>query len=730
MRHRNFYLKNIIIVLVALFIMPLNYSFQNIIAIDSTPVSNTVSQITKDSNYKISVDEETGRFEIVNSTTGASWESNKINWREDTTAKDIWKSSLNSQLIVEYMTKDGKVSDKTTSYRGSMKNGDAKIEKYENGFKIVYTFPDLKLVIPLEIRLIGDYLEAKINVKDIKNSGIYEILSISVLPFFGASNISDKGFIFVPSGSGGIINFNSGKYTAGDYLTTIYGKDNSTESNEYFNTGEPSRIPVFGISKNQHSFLGVIEKGDAISGLTASISGANTDMNSVFPSFYIKSTDKVYIKDFSNKEREFSILDNMKQDMGELVVRYYLLDNLNMYNDMALRYKKYLMEEKNMKIKSPQYSLNLSIYGAALKNKLFMGFEVERPEVFSTLSQLENSIKELNSKGIYDISVNLKKFNEDSVYNKRLKSAKILSALGNNTQLERISKAVGNGKVFMTVDPMQANSKGIFNSSANKSARKITNLSVKLNKYNLENNIIEEEKSNYLLSPEYVEENIINISKKSSIVNISFDTIGEILYSDFGKKEQNRIESSQKISNGLDKFEKEKNTVMVSGANAYLFPSVSDISNIPVDSGKNVLIDYSVPFMQLALSGLIDFSGPSINLSANPHYQFLKSIESGSSLQFSYIYNDTSFLRKTELSWLCGTEYSMWKDDMEKYQKSFKQMTDATQNSVMAYHRVIDNGVTETTYSNRVKIIVNYNQTPFTYETKKVDSLSYLIYKE
>lgn len=65
--------------------------------------------------------------------------------------------------------------------------------------------------IPIEYTLRDDSLKVTIGADRIEEVGGIQIGTIDLLPFFGAGSMEDSGYLFVPSGSGAIIQFNNGK---------------------------------------------------------------------------------------------------------------------------------------------------------------------------------------------------------------------------------------------------------------------------------------------------------------------------------------------------------------------------------------------------------------------------------------------------------------------------------------------------------------------------------------
>jgi len=104
------------------------------------------------------------------------------------------------------------------------------------------------------------------------------------LPYFGASDSNSDGYLFIPDGSGALIYANNGKTTAQPYNRRVYGTDYAMQPTAEFSTVELAQIhlPVFGIKDNDQAFLAVIENGDAIARIEATVYGMRDSFNRVW----------------------------------------------------------------------------------------------------------------------------------------------------------------------------------------------------------------------------------------------------------------------------------------------------------------------------------------------------------------------------------------------------------------------------------------------------------------
>ena len=82
----------------------------------------------------------------------------------------------------------------------------------------------------------------------------FRLTSIDVLPYMGAGNNANNGYVFIPDGSGTLIRFDDAKaQTNGGTINNgmLYGPDNAYHSlGSYTGKNEEMRYPVFGIIEN------------------------------------------------------------------------------------------------------------------------------------------------------------------------------------------------------------------------------------------------------------------------------------------------------------------------------------------------------------------------------------------------------------------------------------------------------------------------------------------------
>ena len=109
-------------------------------------------------------------------------------------------------------------------------------------------------VVPLYIQLDGDDLKVEIKGSELEYNPVYPISTLHVLPFFGAANQEEEGYMFVPDGSGALIELNNGKGHYQPYSQRVYGKDKAVFERSVPIVSESIKLPVFGMKHGDRSF--------------------------------------------------------------------------------------------------------------------------------------------------------------------------------------------------------------------------------------------------------------------------------------------------------------------------------------------------------------------------------------------------------------------------------------------------------------------------------------------
>ncbi|XEC96043.1 DUF5696 domain-containing protein [Paenibacillus tarimensis] len=683
-------------------------------------------KVEETDSLELFVDQSTGYFALKEKGNGHFWWSNPIDRDSDKIAKGLAKMKLNSLIFIKIVD-----IDRGNEVYKTAQQSTVEVQKIQNGIREVFHFPEEKITIPLDIVITGDHMSVSIPVKEIREEGSKKILDIHVLPYFGAGGPDDEGYLFVPDSSGALIHFNNGKYMY-SYNETVYGRDKAFVFDTMKINKNDIYMPVYGLKNGDHSFLAVIQDGDAIGSINAMANGYETSYNNIFSSFTLRSTDVQYISSTVSQK----VIETTDPLVDRIAIRFYPLSgDQSDYSGMARRYRNYLTEEMDATpLEDSKSPIILDIYGAVTKTKPILGLPFKVTEPLTTYSQSAQIIKELKDSEVHDIVVNYLNWEKNQLSNKIPAQIEPLSKLGGSSELKKLLNYLDHNDIefFGNVSLISFAKNGNGNRIKRDAVKSLSQeLSAQYSYHPVTYQKDLSKTTSYLLKPYKLADMITKLLpsfSKQDIYGISLGDIGSNVYSDFyRKKPVGRQETRNLFKNALDQIKSSNKPIMINGGFAYSLPYARYINNAPVKSSQFLIFDEIVPFYQIALSGLAYYSVPAINQEANPTKMFLKALETGSLLKYSLTYRDPAILKNTELDHLYSSNFDVWKTDIINQYREAKNVYQKVKGSHLYSHSKIADGVYLTRYENGVSVIVNYLDETYLYKGNSIQPLDYLI---
>jgi len=237
----------------------------------------------------------------------------------------------------------------------------------------------------------------------------------------------------------------------------------------------------------------------------------------------------------------------------------------------------------------------------------------------------------------------------------------------------------------------------------------------------------------YLLTPEiatsYFDSYVESALKNDYSTNISLEEIGRNLYTNYGKTWSDMEKTKETWIESLKSAYDSGAKMLMNGSNAYVLPYADRITSLPTASSNYGIVDEEIPFVQLALNGIIEYASENINLTSNPKKSFLKAIESDSCLSYAFIEQDPVVLRDTELSYLFGSSFESWSKEVADNYKRYLEIKEKTEYSIISNHEILQPGVVRVTYANNNAVIVNYNSEAVEIEGIVIDAMDFNVYE-
>lgn len=592
--------------------------------------------------------------------------------------------------------------------------------------------------VVVEYKLDGEALVANIPQAGIYYPKEYPIHTISLLSMFGAGGAQESGSMLVPDGSGALIHFNNGKAKYPAYRQLVYGLDRTDDTREKLGKEETVRLPVFGIIKSNSAVLGVIEKGASLASVNADVAGRINSFNYTYPSFTVINKGDVTL----SGESKNSTFPKFQQHASntDYTVRYtFLKKEEASYVGLAQAYRKYLISTNGLPQASEaaankDASFHLQLVGGISKKKHFAGIPYHTIESLTTVDQAQAIVKQLQERGIGNISLKYSGWFNGGQNHKVPEKIKVDSEIGGKKALTQfVSKAKEqNVTVYPDFAVLTAYSTSGF-SKSDDAARTLRGLPASIYPLDLalDMRFRQNGPPSYVVAPRLVDGYVNTIIKQmgsSKIGNVSLRDLADQLDSDYRKNGQIDRSQSEAISvQALSKLQESGLGIMADGGNAYALPYLEAVTNAPLSSSNYKMEDESIPFYQMVIRGLVDYSGAPYNLSTHRSSKqyVLKSLEYGANVSFEWIYESNSQMKDTDFSELFAVHYGDTIDQATAIYKEVNDVLKKVSGQSILSHQKLAEGVYKTVYSNKTYVIVNYNSSPATVEGKTIAAESY-----
>lgn len=566
-------------------------------------------------------------------------------------------------------------------------------------------------------------LNASISCGDIMLSDGYVLETIEMLSFFGAQQDADKNdYIFVPDQSGALIKTGSNdkdEYEIRNYR--VYGKDismGSPDNTDGKGTVEfaSALVPAYGIKKGDNAFAAIILSGDTISTISSHRKTGETAFDRVGPSFRI--TDVTYSGSGNGKTKYVG-----EAYTGEVNISYrFLTGKSASYVGFASVCREILMREGILPNSDGDLNEHIpfmvSVQGAALKKS------AHSYKILSTYEQAYDMLAVMKAKSINSITLRYCGVLDGANNQDILSKASPISALGSKNDFSELKQYVTTQKFDMFLDMSMLS----FNGKSSRYQNSAENMAGEAISFDTENGFSEvagrKSYKTYAVALSQIESNtlkFLNGSKGMRFDGFCINDAGNILYSDYLGEAHSRSNAVNIISSQALVLSS-NHKMMVEGGYFYLLKNTDYVTDIAEKTDYPETESYvQIPFVEIVLHGLIDYSLESINLSENPDRAFIKAVEYGAIPSYKW------YCSKTDVEKADSVYYYENQIDAaaEKYMLADEALGDLRNGKITA-HREVQKGVYSTEYNNSTVIYFNYNDKPVTVNAVKVDANSFI----
>ncbi len=695
-------------------------------------------KISENEKLLLEADFTTGEICVTEKASGMKWYSNPQDRSEDKNAKNM--AVLNSQLNVKFLNLEKGVEVELNNFAGSIKKGRMTYELVENGVKFTFGFPVANVYIPVQYTLTEDGFQAELVTGEIKGVGAnpYMVTSVSLLPYFGSGSLQDEGYLFVPDGSGALIDFNNNKQTNQEYYAQVYGQNLTLVKNSQSTVQQTASLPVFGAKVNDHAFFGIVTSGEQCAGIAAATSLMDSSYNHVYTQAILRELSLTYnVGNFWGKQDSHALDYSDDLTEGEsYTVRYFFLNGEDAnYSGMSRFYKNYLKQGnliKDSQLADKKYAV-IDLIGAVSIEKYVVGIKMPVVTALTTYNEVCDIVKELKAQGVENLIINYIGALDSGLNNKIYSAVSPESVLGSKKEFKEMISYLKSENVllFLESNPVDFYNDGRGLTGNGDTAKTFFDSYAFQYRYELDVNRTIESSRWRLLRPRLASEVAIKFAesaKKWEVEQISLAKIGESLYSDYSEG-SNRTSKKAVLAlwkDTLASVDEKSQYLMLHGGNVYCTPYADVLTNVSDSFSDYDLQDWSIPFYHMVFQDDILLTADGMNTTVDYEYSFLKALETGSSLKFNLIYGDVSTLVGTEYNTMVSYSYEYWKSAVvEKYAELQKVAAQFAGKKIVK-HEQLEKDVALTEYESGA-LVINYGTEAYTYNGQEVAPRSYLV---
>ncbi len=567
----------------------------------------------------------------------------------------------------------------------------------------------------------------RLNAGNIRfQSDVYALSNVILLPYGGAGNINNEGYIFTPDGSGSIISFSDMK-GAGNFtsVSSMYGIDNIYHTVTGANK-ETMRFPVYGVvewaDNGSHDeeqpvlddqgnivyqtdddgnpvldeegnpvpetqvvtvqdllkigYLAVIEEGDSLAKIAIANGGSTHQFVSIYTQFNPRPQDTyVLTGGLAGNTNATWTVEAKRKYTGDYTIRLFMLKEDVNYSEMARTYRDYLVGKgvlTKLEDASEDIPLYLETLGSIDTTDEVLGIPINKKVALTSFEDDKTILQQLADKGINAVNLKLTGWVNEGMFATAANRAEVEKVLGGSDGFRDLVESTkdSGATLFPDFDFSYVGRTSAFDGFSEKkhTAQTIDGRVAWAQEYDPAWQCFLES-GGLVLSPFVMEDfydGVWEDYEEYNVGSISVCTLGSDLNSDFNDETPlTREDSKVLVRRLLAKIREQNDRVLVSGGNAYALEYATDIIEAPLDDSGYRYADGSIPFTGMVLHGYKEFAGSALNLAGDYQYSLLKSIENGASPYFIVAYTNTSELKGysySSVSQYYAIRYEIWKD--------------------------------------------------------------------
>lgn len=625
-----------------------------------------------------------------------------------------------SQIYVGYFDQSNYTEKVAYSYTSAVSKNTVSSKAIKNGISVKYDFATEGFSVTVNYTLRENSVLASVDRSLITENEKNIVTRVALAPYFcSVKNETDDSYVFVPSGSGALVYPNVDLIAACETSEPVYGKDYTIDEEYNFAESKSVRMPVYGVKDKNSGLCAVIEGDPETADITTVSNNTRTGYTSVFPYTWVRGYNTIQMPESFGNDA-YTKLFSSAVDKGEFSVAFYPFggDDCS-YVDIAEIYRDYLFKKyKTENFENKEKAVNLNILGGVLINKSFIGYPYKSIQELTTVTQAKDIINSVTEVIKNNFGVQLSGYTQSGMDIGKIAGGGTVSGkLGSLKEIRSLIKDCDSSEIliFMDFDMIRYKS-GTGGAGFGGAAVKTDQKSAVKYYYKLGTGLNDTDESYRLLSRNKIEQvnnKFFKKLKKSGITGVSFNTMSNMCYSDYGNEAYfAKSGMSGQVSGIYKKYKDSGFNTGSSDANDYAAVFSDHISNAPLSSAEYDSFGATVPFYEIVFKGYVPMSSSGINGLNDNRKELLKAVEAGIGISFCVAENYSTKALGTVQNISYALNGSELKENISAIAKmGFFDYCELVKNAKITQHSIVDDNVRKTVFDNGVAVYVNYGDT-------------------
>lgn len=576
-------------------------------------------------------------------------------------------------------------------------------------------FKDLGFKFNVDITLNDNGLAAEI-IKDsiVESNDQFRLLNIVLFPNLGSTREEKvPGYFMIPDGIGALVRLD--RMYNKSFNARFFGDDFGYNQNYIADL----KLPIFGIThlENEHAMLAEVIEGAEHTNLRAQFWGNTTKYNSMYAQYAVRNIYRTIIS------REGAGRDAILEGKlnGNFKISYqFLNDEEANYVGMARTYQKSLRDQGQLTVKENKDSHNIPMHFGYILSEQENAFIGSSKVTMSKTTNVEQMYNYFKDEGINNQQVTLYGWSNDGFVNRSPYRMNYVESEKNMMNLVYLIQKDDN-KVYIHQNYKYATNLSSRVNIYSHVSYSISRVTMSYEAFDANNNPMTE----YILYPHTslsMATNDLKAVNKTGFDGLNLEGIG---HNPFGYSVGNSYYDRTNTIDNYQKLASLYDNNLASNVSSYLFKYISGYIDLSISNAQYDYYTDLVPIIPIVLKGYISYYADYLNFNALGKDKFLSMIDFGINPSYVLTYEETYKMRFSQATNFYTTTYRNYQREIVDNYHYINEALKHVIGETIVNRVVLTTGVVEVSYSNGVKIYINYANKPYVLGSIEISAQDY-----